>query len=163
MARTCFCNRGRRQILVDEILFHSEIHPEARCHTLSDEQIEALYNNTEYVCRTAVEVEADSSRFPAHWLFKHRWVRVTHLCTNLAHANCVLGERKRQADWRGYIDTGRSCLATSHVNRPLSRNQARKPPSNGSPSEGEHQRWFRKSRNSQVPKRNDLGQSFSVF
>ncbi len=45
-----------------------------RCHNLTQDEIRSLYDNTDYVCRTAVEVGADSSQFPSHWLFKHRWV-----------------------------------------------------------------------------------------
>ena len=58
----------------DEILFHSGVHPERRCHTIAPEEVEKLYNNTLYVCQTAVDLEADSEKFPPHWLFEHRWV-----------------------------------------------------------------------------------------
>ncbi|KZV77540.1 AtMMH-1 [Peniophora sp. CONT] len=59
--------------VADEILYHARVHPEQRCHTLSDEQILALHRQTREVCRIAVEVNADDSQFPDNWLFKHRW------------------------------------------------------------------------------------------
>ncbi len=59
---------------VDEILYHARVHPERRCNTLSEEEIDALYQKTVYVCTTAVSVNADDSKFPDDWLFKHRWV-----------------------------------------------------------------------------------------
>ena len=58
----------------DEILYNARIHPEQRCNTLSSEQLAALHHQTRSVCETAVAVNADDSKFPEHWLFKHRWV-----------------------------------------------------------------------------------------
>lgn len=60
--------------VADEILYHAHIHPEERCNGLTDEQIEKLHEHTSEVCRIAVEVNADDSKFPDDWLFKHRWV-----------------------------------------------------------------------------------------
>lgn len=37
-----------------------------------------LHSKTANICSKAVEVNADSSRFPKDWLFKHRWVRYRH-------------------------------------------------------------------------------------
>ena len=59
---------------LDEILYHSRIHPEQRCNTLSSDQVETIYEKTLYVCRFAVSVNADSNKFPDNWLFSHRWV-----------------------------------------------------------------------------------------
>ncbi|VDB95426.1 unnamed protein product [Peniophora sp. CBMAI 1063] len=59
--------------VADEILYHARVHPEQRCHTLSEEQISALHLQTSEVCRIAVEANADDSKFPIDWLFKHRW------------------------------------------------------------------------------------------
>ncbi len=58
----------------DEILYHARVHPEERCNALSDEQLAALFKQTSEVCRIAVSVNADDSKFPDDWLFKHRWV-----------------------------------------------------------------------------------------
>ena len=62
-------------MLLDEILYHARVHPEERCNVLTDEQLEALHKQTRYVCLTAVAANADDSKFPEDWLFKHRWVR----------------------------------------------------------------------------------------
>lgn len=58
----------------DEVLYHARIHPEQRCNSLSEEQIEALHRETSRVCTFAVKVNADYLQFPDNWLFKHRWV-----------------------------------------------------------------------------------------
>ncbi|KAL5635509.1 hypothetical protein ACGC1H_004337 [Rhizoctonia solani] len=59
--------------VADEILFQSRIHPEQRASTLSDVQLQTMYDQTKSVCETAVAVNADSSLFPKHWLFQYRW------------------------------------------------------------------------------------------
>ncbi|CAE6421580.1 unnamed protein product [Rhizoctonia solani] len=59
--------------VADEILFQSRIHPEQRASTLSETQLQAMYNHTKSVCEIAVGVNADSSQFPEDWLFKYRW------------------------------------------------------------------------------------------
>jgi len=59
--------------VADEILYNARIHPEQKCNTLSTEQLIALHHQTSEVCRIAVSVNADDSKFPDHWLFKHRW------------------------------------------------------------------------------------------
>ena len=61
-------------MLLDEILYHARVHPEERCNVLTDEQLEALHKQTSEVCQFAVSVNADDSKFPEDWLFKHRWV-----------------------------------------------------------------------------------------
>jgi formamidopyrimidine-DNA glycosylase len=60
----------------DEVLYHARVHPEQRCHTLTDEQTAALHYQTSEVCRIAVSVNADNTKFPDTWLFNHRWVCV---------------------------------------------------------------------------------------
>ncbi|KAH9850675.1 hypothetical protein C2E23DRAFT_734804, partial [Lenzites betulinus] len=59
--------------VADEILYHARVHPEERCNTFTDEQLDALYKQTSEVCRVAVSVNADDSKFPDDWLFKYRW------------------------------------------------------------------------------------------
>ena len=61
----------------DEILYHSRIHPERRCNTLTDDELASLHTQTHHVCQVAVEVNADDTKFPQDWLFKHRWVRTS--------------------------------------------------------------------------------------
>lgn len=60
--------------VADEILYHAHVHPETRCNGLTEEQIAKLHEQTSEVCRIAIEVNADDSKFPEDWLFKHRWV-----------------------------------------------------------------------------------------
>ncbi|PWY95048.1 hypothetical protein BO94DRAFT_542321 [Aspergillus sclerotioniger CBS 115572] len=57
----------------DEILYHAKIHPEQYSNTLDDDQIKELHSALHYVCSTSVDLLADSEKFPANWLFKHRW------------------------------------------------------------------------------------------
>ncbi|XP_006453744.1 hypothetical protein AGABI2DRAFT_41042, partial [Agaricus bisporus var. bisporus H97] len=59
--------------VADEVLYHARIHPEQRCNTLSQEQLQVLHEKITYVCETATSVDADDSQFPDNWLFQHRW------------------------------------------------------------------------------------------
>lgn len=54
-------------------MYHAKVHPEQYSNTLSDDQIKEIYSSINYVCSTALDVLADSEKFPEHWLFKHRW------------------------------------------------------------------------------------------
>lgn len=60
--------------VADEVLYHAGVHPEQRCRTLSEEQVEKVWKWTSEICRIAVDVNADDEKFPEDWLFKHRWV-----------------------------------------------------------------------------------------
>jgi len=75
-------NAGVGNWVADEILYQARIHPEQRTNTLIDEQIVEMHAKTIYVCRTAVDVNADSSKFPTSWLFRHRWGKGKKLKTN---------------------------------------------------------------------------------
>ncbi|KAL8736154.1 MAG: hypothetical protein Q9166_000309 [cf. Caloplaca sp. 2 TL-2023] len=57
----------------DELLLDAKIHPEQYSNTLSPAQMKQLHKSIHYVCSTAVELLAESDRFPETWLFKHRW------------------------------------------------------------------------------------------
>ncbi|KAF9258592.1 hypothetical protein L218DRAFT_964320 [Marasmius fiardii PR-910] len=59
--------------VADEVLYHSRIHPEQRCNTLSPEQLRSLHQHLENICQAAIAVDADASKFPENWLFNHRW------------------------------------------------------------------------------------------
>ncbi|KAJ7226011.1 DNA glycosylase/AP lyase [Mycena pura] len=59
--------------VADEILYNARVHPEQRSNTLTNEQLAALHHQTANVCQIAVAVDADDSKFPENWLFKHRW------------------------------------------------------------------------------------------
>ena len=58
----------------DEVLYHSKIHPEQKCHTLTSSQIASLHDKIKFICETAVSLNADAVKFPEDWLFRHRWV-----------------------------------------------------------------------------------------
>ena len=58
--------------VVDEVLFHAGI-TSAPCDTLSPAQVGALRTSLVGVARAAVQANADSEKFPAGWLFHHRW------------------------------------------------------------------------------------------
>lgn len=57
----------------DELLYDARIHPEQYSNTLSAAQMKQLHKSIHYVCSTAVDLLAESDRFPEEWLFKHRW------------------------------------------------------------------------------------------
>jgi outer membrane biosynthesis protein TonB len=54
-------------------MYQARLHPEQYSNTFSDDQIKRLYDAMMYVCDTAVELLADSDKFPSDWLMKHRW------------------------------------------------------------------------------------------
>lgn len=57
----------------DEILWNARIHPEQLSNTLTDAQMAELHRALLYVTKFAVDVEADSTKFPDDWLMLHRW------------------------------------------------------------------------------------------
>ncbi|KAJ1720527.1 hypothetical protein LPJ53_004846 [Coemansia erecta] len=61
--------------IADEVLYQSKIHPAQPACTLSDAQAHVLLEQIRNVCTTAVDVNAESERFPASWLFHHRWAK----------------------------------------------------------------------------------------
>jgi formamidopyrimidine-DNA glycosylase len=54
-------------------LYNAKLHPEQYSDTFSSTQLKQLHKSILYVCNTAVDLLADSSKFPEEWLFKHRW------------------------------------------------------------------------------------------
>mmetsp|Transcript_35474 Transcript_35474/g.43815 ORF Transcript_35474/g.43815 Transcript_35474/m.43815 type:complete len:292 (-) Transcript_35474:31-906(-) len=66
-----FCGIGNW--IADEVLYQAEIHPSAKGTTLSETQVQSLYVKIIYVCKHAVQVNADSSKFPSSWMFHYRW------------------------------------------------------------------------------------------
>ena len=59
--------------VADEVLYQSRIHPEQPCNSLSEEEIAAVHRWVQEVCQVACDVDAESDRFPDHWLFHVRW------------------------------------------------------------------------------------------
>merc|ERR1712176_976385 len=59
--------------VADEILYQSKIHPEEKSDSFTKEMTAVLHESMRYVLETAVGVDAESSKFPSHWLFHYRW------------------------------------------------------------------------------------------
>lgn len=59
--------------VADEVLYQARIHPEQYSNTFSTEQVQRLHDSLANVCQTACDALADSSKFPEHWLMRHRW------------------------------------------------------------------------------------------
>lgn len=59
--------------VADEVLYQARIHPEQYSNTFSDAQLKTLHDSLILVCTTAVDLLAESSRFPETWLMKYRW------------------------------------------------------------------------------------------
>jgi formamidopyrimidine-DNA glycosylase len=59
--------------MVDEILYQARIHPTLKPSDMSTAQLAELHSQIDVITRTAVEVEADHTKFPETWLFPHRW------------------------------------------------------------------------------------------
>lgn len=59
--------------IADEVLYHSRIHPECPVCLLDADSIKRLHESLSYVVKTAVDLNADSDKFPRDWLFHYRW------------------------------------------------------------------------------------------
>lgn len=63
--------------VADEVLFQSAILPSAPCSSLSCAQVASLRQCLISVVAKACEVDAESEKFPADWLFHYRWQNKT--------------------------------------------------------------------------------------
>lgn len=61
--------------IADEVLYQARLDPRRPARSLSGEEIRRLRDRLRRVITTAVAVRSDSDRFPATWLFHHRWGR----------------------------------------------------------------------------------------
>ncbi|KAL7139918.1 hypothetical protein ABFS83_09G085500 [Erythranthe nasuta] len=59
--------------MADEVLYQAKIHPQQAASSLSKENCATLLKCINEVTIFAVEVDADSLRFPVEWLFHFRW------------------------------------------------------------------------------------------
>ncbi|XP_031129896.1 formamidopyrimidine-DNA glycosylase isoform X2 [Ipomoea triloba] len=59
--------------IADEVLYQARIHPLQITSSMSKESCAALLKCINEVIEFSVDVDADSSRFPAEWLFHYRW------------------------------------------------------------------------------------------
>jgi len=64
---------GVGNYLADEILYHAKIAPNRTGASLSEEEVGAIHRAVKSVIGHAVKVDADYEKFPAGWLFHHRW------------------------------------------------------------------------------------------
>lgn len=59
--------------IADEVLFQASIHPETAGAALSPSDVARLHDALVFVINTAVNCDSDADKFPADWLFNHRW------------------------------------------------------------------------------------------
>jgi len=59
--------------LADEVLYQSRIAPHRKAASLDDNDIQLLRQRLQEVLALAVDVRADETHFPKHWLFHVRW------------------------------------------------------------------------------------------
>lgn len=69
--QTCFAGVGNW--VADEVLYQAGVDPRRLAADLRPEEVKRVHARLRSVIRKAVEVDADSSRFPRTWLFHHRW------------------------------------------------------------------------------------------
>jgi len=61
--------------IADEVLYQARLDPRRRASSLETGEVARLRRRVLSVVEKAVEVDADSDRFPRTWLFHHRWGR----------------------------------------------------------------------------------------
>ncbi|XP_051147973.1 formamidopyrimidine-DNA glycosylase isoform X3 [Andrographis paniculata] len=59
--------------MADEVLYQARIHPQQAALSMSKDSCATLLKSINEVTIFAVEVDADSLRFPVEWLFHYRW------------------------------------------------------------------------------------------
>jgi formamidopyrimidine-DNA glycosylase len=69
--QTLFCGVGNW--IADEALYQAGIDPRRAAGELSEAELASLVSALEGILKLAVEVGANSERYPAGWLFMHRW------------------------------------------------------------------------------------------
>ncbi len=62
--------------IADEVLYQARLDPHRTVDTLDAAQRDRLRLSVRHVVKTAVRHNADKDRFPASWLFHHRWGKV---------------------------------------------------------------------------------------
>lgn len=81
--------------IADEVLYQAGIAPQRLATTLTPAEIRRLRTTLDRVIRKAVEVDAEKDRFPAAWLFHHRWGKRAGAVTTRGEPirHCVVGGR----------------------------------------------------------------------
>ena len=64
---------GVGNYLADEVLYQARIAPTREASELTEEEVTKLRGAIKKVVATAVEADADETKFPDTWLFHHRW------------------------------------------------------------------------------------------
>jgi hypothetical protein len=115
---------GLRDNIPDEVLYQARVHPQQRCNSLSEEQLQALHREISHVCAFAVEVNADDSKFPDDWLFKYRWVNtillfLLSLATSRPNIDVVMKGQGQKGEGGGWPDIETSeCFVCSTYDGP---------------------------------------------
>jgi formamidopyrimidine-DNA glycosylase len=68
--------------VADEVLFQARVSPRRAASSLSPREVAALRQALLRVIEKSVAVGADDARFPASWLFHHRWGRKSDAYTS---------------------------------------------------------------------------------
>ena len=63
--------------IADEIFYQARIHPEERIASLSDDEMNRIYEAMRDIVKTACEAGADAEKFPQDWLFHTKWSKGT--------------------------------------------------------------------------------------
>lgn len=77
MAKAAFLDQrvlaGLGNIYADEMLFRARIHPRRPICELSNAELTGLFRAMKRVLEAAIELDADSRRFPESWFIHHRY------------------------------------------------------------------------------------------
>ncbi|MGA8853002.1 MAG: zinc finger domain-containing protein, partial [Christiangramia sp.] len=63
---------GLGNLYVDEILYHSGIHPKSKVENLSEKDLSAMYNNMVEVLETVTKSKTEGTKIPDTYLRPHR-------------------------------------------------------------------------------------------
>lgn len=134
--------------VADEILYNARLHPEQYSNTFDDEQIKRLHDSLIYVCTTACELLADSTKFPEDWLMKYRWdkgkkganvlpngAKIVHLTVGGRTSAIVPSVQKKTAAVAGDVDA--ADLDDEVDSKPRGKSQKRKVEEDAEEDEGE--------------------------
>ena len=59
--------------IADEVLYQSKVCPTRRTCDLKSTELKSLSDAIKDVIQVAISCNADSDKFPGHWIFHHRW------------------------------------------------------------------------------------------
>ena len=84
--------------IADEVLYQARIDPRRRARDLDEREAKRLRRVLGRVVKAAVAVDAESSRYPAGWLFHRRWGKQAEATT--ARGEAIRTHRDRRAHHR---------------------------------------------------------------